>query len=163
GVADDQGEVQKRRREQGRGQAAGPGAARGALGPGRRGRAPRRRGDHGHERTRLLLGDRRGELLLHVGEGRVDGRRAAQRRRGALLDGGGGVAVVHHYRPGCRRGQGLLQRVQVRELLAQRRVVVEVGVRRGRRGDLQVGAGVLLVGEELDEVERGRLVLGELA
>src|SRR5690606_13653758 len=92
------------------------------------------------------------QVLLHVGQRLVNGLGLGGRGVRVLLDRRGRVAVVHHAGTGPGGAQRLLQRRQVRELLQQRAVLVQLRVDRGQRVRLHVLPGVLRVAEPLDEV-----------
>ena len=102
-------------------------------------------------------------LVCSSGQRVLRCRRAGQSAVRRLLDRRGDVAVLDHLRPRLRALDRGLQRSQVRELLVQRRVVVQRGPGRRLRRLLDVRLLPVLAGHELDEVRRGRLVLGELA
>src|SRR6266550_4312640 len=111
----------------------------------------------------LLLADDRRQFRLEVLQGLIGRLGAGQGRVCLLLDRGGGVAVLDDRRPADRAVHRRLQHRQVSELLDQLRIVVERRVYRRLGGLLQVRLLLGLAGQELDELERTALVLGELA
>src|SRR6266540_3048740 len=101
------------------------------------------------------------ELLGEVVDRLVRRLLALQRRVGLLLDGGGHLLVVGGDGPRLRGLHALLQGREEGELRDQLGVVVQGGPRRRVPGQADHLLGVVLVGRELHELDRGRLLLGE--